>query len=315
MRRVLNFSLVLAVVAVGDGQTAPRQTSIRGVVEAETPIEVVQGGFQRLEGPVAGPDGGLYFSDVDQNRTYIMDAKGTISVWREDTKGANGLFLLKDGRLLAAESGGARIVAVTPDRQVKALATQCGGKPLRAPNDLIADARGGVYFTDPGPRYPPNVAPTEKRNVCYLRTDGQVLLLDDQMTYPNGITLSLDGRTLFVDDTYGEYVFAFDVQTDGSVKNRRPFVKLRDPEQWPPWGVRSRADGMALDSMGRLYVATASGVQVIDPRGEYLGTIRVPSIPRNLAFAGPRRRTLYMTALESLLRIDLLSEGPPGRAK
>ncbi|PYR95907.1 MAG: hypothetical protein DMG12_27625 [Acidobacteria bacterium] len=72
---------------------------------------------------------------------------------------------------------------------------------------------------------------------------------------------------------------------------------------------------MALDSKGRLYVATASGVQVIGSRGQYLGTIRVPSVVRNLAFGGPRRQTLYMTALESLYRVQMLSEGPPGRAK
>jgi gluconolactonase len=109
-------------------------------------------------------------------------------------------------------------------------------------------------------------------------------------------------------------VYAFDVQPDGRVKNKRPFAKLREPEQGST-GLRSRADGMALDSKGRLYVATSSGVQVIDPRGGYLGTIRVPSVVRNVAFGGPRRQTLYMTALESLYRVQMLSEGPAGRAK
>ena len=98
------------------------------------------------------------------------------------------------------------------------------------------------------------------------------------------------------------------------MKNKRPFVKLREPEQGS-LGLRSRADGMALDSKGRLYVATASGVQVIDPKGQYLGTIRVPSVARNVAFAGPNRQTLYMTALESLYRVQMLSQGPTGRAK
>ena len=79
--------------------------------------------------------------------------------------------------------------------------------------------------------------------------------------------------------------------------------------------MRSRADGMALDSEGRLFVATASGVQVIDRRGQYVGTIRVPSVVRNLAFAGPTRQTLYMTSLESLHRVQVLSQGPTERAK
>lgn len=194
------------------------------------------------------------------------------------------------------------------------LATGYRGKSLRQPNDLIPDRQGGVYFTDPAPRPAPNVAPKETGNVHYIRPNGEVLLLDDQITRPNGITLSLDEKTLYVDDTEGESVYSFDVQPDGTVRNKRPFVKLREPEKGS-LGPRSRGDGMALDSQGRLYVATASGVQVIDSRGEYLGTIRLPAVARNLAFAGPDRRTLYLTALEALYRIDMLSQGPSGRAK
>jgi gluconolactonase len=158
------------------------------------------------------------------------------------------------------------------------------------------------------------VAPREPGNVNYIRPDGRVLLLDDQIARPNGITLSLDERTLYVDDTEGEYVYAFDVKPDGSVGNKRQFVKLREPVQGS-LGLRSGADGMALDSEGRLYVATASGIQVIDPKGQHLGTIRLPAGARNLAFAGANRRTLYLTALESLYRIQMLSQGPSQRAK
>lgn len=290
------------------------QSAIPGVIATSERVELVHGGFQGLEGPVAIPEGGLYFSDVAANRTYKLDATGTITVWRDNTKGTNGLFRLRDGRLLGAEGGGARIVAVTPDGQVTSVATAFAGKPLRSPNDLILDKKGGIYFTDPAPRPAPNMAPKEHGNVHYIRPNGEVVLLDDQITRPNGISLSLDERTLFVDDTEGEYVHAFDVLPDGRVKNKRLFVKLTEPEQGS-LGMRSRADGMALDSQGRLYVATASGVQVIDRRGQYLGTIRVPSVVRNLAFSGPKRQTLYMTSLESLYRVQVLSQGPTERAK
>lgn len=300
---------------VGSAQNPPPpQSAISGVISAGAKVELVKGGFQGVEGPVATPDGGLYFSDIPANRTYRLDKEGNISVWRENTKGTNGLFLSKDGRLLGAESAGPRIVAVTPDGRVTPLATGSGGKPLRSPNDLISDRKGGIYFTDPAPRPAPNVAPKEPGNVHYIRPNGDVVLLDDQIQRPNGLTLSLDEKTLYVDDTEGEYVYAFDVQPDGSVKNKRPFVKLRDPEQGS-LGLRSRADGMALDSNGRLYVATGSGIQVIDARGQYLGTIRVPAVVRNVAFGGPRRQMLYMTALESLYRVQMLSAGPAERAK
>ncbi len=301
-----------SAVAVGQRAAIP-QSNIPDVIRAGTQPELVKNGFQGGEGPTPAPDGGLYFSAVTENRTYRLDDKG-ISVWREGTNGTNGLYLLKDGRLLGAESKSRRIVAITPGGTVTALATSYKGSPLRAPNDLIPDRKGGIYFTDPAPRPAPNLAPKDPGNVYYIRPGGEVVLIDDQIRRPNGITLSLDEKTLYVDDTEGEYVYAFDVLPDGSIKNKRPFVKLHDPEKGSE-GLRSRADGMALDSKGRLYVATASGIQVIDPRGNYLGTIRLPAIARNLAFAGPQRRTLYLTAVDSLYRIRMISGGPKDRSK
>jgi gluconolactonase len=307
--------MIACFCITGWTQNTPQtQPAIDGVIAAGAKVELVKGGFQGVEGPVATPDGGLYFSDIGANRTYRLDKNGNISVWRENTNGTNGLFLAKDGRLLGAEGGGHRITAIMPDGRVSALATAFAGKPLRSPNDLIQDKNGGIYFTDPAPRPAPDVAPKESGNVYYLRPNGEVVLIDEQIRRPNGITLSLDEKTLYVDDTEGEYVYAFDVQPDGRVKNKRPFVKLHEPERGS-LGLRSRADGMGMDSKGRLYVATASGIQVIDQRGQYLGTIRVPSVVRNVAFGGPRRQILYMTALESLYRVQVLSEGPPGRAK
>ena len=316
MTRTL-FALVLASALfsfAGEAQNRPPQQAIPGVIAAGSQVELVRGGFKGLEGPVATPDGGLYFSDIPANRTYKLEANGTISVSRENTKGSNGLFLSKDGRLLAAESGGPRIVAVMSDGRVTALATESGGRPLRAPNDLIADSKGGIYFTDPAPRPAPDVAPKETGNVHYIRPNGEVLLLDAQIQRPNGITLSIDEKVLYVGDTEGEYLYAFDVQADGGVRNKRPFAKLLEPEKGS-LGLRSRADGMAIDSMGRVYVSTGAGIQVIDPRGQHLGIIRLPAVARNLAFGGPRRQTLYLTALEGLYRVQMLSEGPAGRAK
>ena len=306
----LTISLGFGISLTGQ----PRQLEIRSVIRAGAAPKLIKEGFHGLEGPMPTPDGGLYFSDVTENRTYKLDRAGKIAIWRENTNRTNGLYLLKDGRLLCAEGNGPRIISVSPDGKVTALATNWKGKALRQPNDLIPDRKGGVYFTDPAPRPAPDLAPKEPGNVHYIRPDGRVLLIDAEIARPNGITLSLDQNILYVDDTEGEYVYAFDVQPNGSAMNKRQFVKLRDPEQGS-LGLRSRADGMALDSEGRLYVATASGVQVIDPAGNYLGTIRIPVVARNLAFGEPDRHVLYLTALEALYRIRLLSRGPAGRAK
>src|SRR5688572_5521455 len=306
--------LLLGTVPLSTQDSFRLQAGIPDVIEEAAPLEVLSGGFQGLEGPVGALDGALYFSDIPANRTYKIDTNRMMSVWRESTSGANGLFVLKDGRMLAAEGGGRRIVAVAADGRVTPMATQFNGQPLRAPNDLIADSNGGIYFTDPAPRPAPDVAPKEPGNVYYLRANGDILLLDAQIQRPNGITLSLDEKVLYVDNTEGEFVYAFDVQPDGRVANKREFVKLQEPEKGS-LGLRSRADGMALDSMGRLYVATAAGIQVIDSRGRHLGIIRVPSVARNVAFGGPGRRTLYLTALESLYHVPMIAQGPPGRSK
>lgn len=315
MNRVLILASALALSFGSAVAQTPPQAEISGVIRAGAQVQLVKGGLDGLEGPVPSGDGGLYFTAIEENRIYKVDRDGmAVTIWRENTNGTNGLFLLKDGRLLGAESGGRRINAIAPGGAVTGLATSYGGQPFRSPNDLIADGKGGVYFTDPAPRPAPNVAPREPGNVHYMRPNGEVLLIDSEIRRPNGLTISLDGRILYVGDTEGEYVYAFDIQPDGSARNKRQFVKLRDPEQGS-LGLRSRADGMALDSEGRVYVATASGIQVIDPRGNHLGTIRLPAVARNLAFAGPDRRTLYLTALNALYRVPMLSSGPADRAK
>ena len=315
MRKIV-LGLLLFVLSIGvvGAQSPPQpQLAIPGVIAADARVELVRDGFEGLlEGPVGTPDGGLYFTDIGASRIYRVDPKGDIAVWREDTNGTNGLFLLEDGRLLGAEGAGRRVVAMTPERRVTPLATEFSGNPFRAPNDLVSDKAGGVYFTDPLMRPPPGVTPMG--NVYYIRPNGSLVLVDGEIARPNGIALSLDEKTLYVNDGLGMDVFAFDVQPDGSVRNKRSFVILPEPIT-DAQGVRSRADGMALDSMGRLYVATASGIHVIDSRGEYLGTIRAPSVMNSIAFAGPERQTLYITGRGSLYRVQMIARGPSGRAK
>jgi len=193
---------------------------------------------------------------------------------------------------------------VGPGGAVTTLTEGGDGRPLLAPNDLIVDSKGGIYFTDPGPR--PLVA-GRKVYVYYLPAGAkQPRVMDDQITRPNGLTLTNNGKTLIVDDTVGETVFAFDVQADGSVKNRRPFAHIHDVKA----GEDSGADGMAIDSQDRIYVTSSTGLQVFDRKGQYLGTIKIPRQPANLAFGGIDKKTLYITAREGLYRLKMLSQGP-----
>jgi gluconolactonase len=297
-------SLALIVIsgAVFLGQTAP---GIPGVVAPNARPELVQEGFMFTEGPVATADGGLYFSDImGADKTYRLDPNGKIAVYRSGTNGTNGLALLRDGVLIGAEGNGRRINKAGAGGSAATLTEGIAGMGLMAPNDLIADAKGGIYFTDPGPR---PIVPGRKAYVYYLAPNAQQpRILDESITRPNGLTLTNDGKTLIVDDTVGDSVFAFNVESDGSVKNKRPFAKLHDVQP----GQESGADGMAIDSQDRIYVTTASGIQVFDSKGAYLGTIKIPRQPANCAFTGPDKRTLYITAREGLYRLTMLSQGP-----
>jgi gluconolactonase len=292
---LLAIALLPALAQTPDG--------IPGVLAPGAVPELVQEGFVFTEGPVGTADGGLYFSDIRVSRTFYLDASGKISVVRENTNGANGLALTRDGQLLFAEGDGKRIAQRNKDGSITTVTEGPTGVPLLAPNDLLVDPKGGIYFTDPGPR---PVVPGRPTYVYYLPSGArQPILLDGSVARPNGLTLTGDGKTLIVDDTLNPTVFAYDVQPDGSVKNKRAFTQLRDV----PAGSESGADGMAIDRDNRVYITTVTGVQVFDAKGQYLGTIKVGRQPANAAFAGPDKQTLYITAREGLYRVRMLAKG------
>ena len=282
---------------------AQEPTGIPGVVAPGVEPQLVQEGFKFTEGPVGTAEGALYFSDIRTNRTYLLETGGKISIVRENTNGANGLALTADGHLLAAEGEGKRISRLDRDGKVTTVTHGSEDRPFLAPNDLIVDAKGGIYFTDPGPR---PVVPGRIVHIYYLPPGAkEPIVIDDKIARPNGLTITADGKTLIVDDTLGTIVFAYDIQADGTVANKRLFAELRDI----PAGHESVADGVALDRDGRVYITTVKGVQVFDRGGQYLGTIAVARQPANVAFGGPDKRTLYITAREGLYQLPMLAQG------
>ena len=133
---------------------------------------------------------------------------------------------------------------------------------------------------------------------------------------PNGIMLSPDEKTLYV-NTNSEYMLSFDVKGDGALENRRNFARYVDIPQHPP-ARGLGADGLAVDSEGRVYSATSVGVQVFSPQGQYLGTIGLSRRVQNLAFAGPDKKTLYVGSggeVGVVFKIPMLAQGYKGRAK
>ena len=319
--RVLVALLSFVPPAAASGQGAetftPTETvapDIPGVVAGGTRVQVVAQGLRGTEGPIAAPDGTLLLTEQAASVVTRIDAQGNRSTFLENTNGCQGLTFDQKGRLIGVLPATRQVATLTPTRTVLAAAFQ--GRPFAGPNDLVADRKGGVYFTDPGGYPPPGQFLSEIPAVYYVRPDGAVIRITDEIPRPNGIILSPDEKTLYVANTLGAFVVAFDVQPDGSVRNQRNVARLAGIRMTNQ-GVRSGADGLAVDEAGRLYVTSTIGVQVFSPQGRHLGTIPIgnPDGPQNLAFAGPDKKTLYVVGDGAVWKVAMLAQGPKGRAK
>jgi gluconolactonase len=287
--------------------------AITGVCAGGTHIEVIHEGFEGTEGPVALPDGDLLFVENKASRVTRVAVDGTVSAFVSYPGGVNALAFDPHGELVAVLTAQPGLAVIYPVDKARTLLDRVDGKPFNRPNDLVIDRHGGVYFTDPG-GYPKPGQPRVPTAVYYLSPGGKLTRLVQDIELPNGIQLSPDEKTLYVANTQGEYVLAFDVTAAGSVTGRRNFARL-DGFRQTPNGPSSGADGLAVDSAGRLYVATTIGVQVFDSHGAALGTLGLPKQPQNLAFAGKHKRALFVVGGGSVYRIPMLAQGFTKRAK
>jgi sugar lactone lactonase YvrE len=257
------------------------------------------------DGPIAGPDGSMLFANNDASNVMRLDpSTGMASILFENTNTGGGLSRSKNGALFLASRGvGGGIEQLEPTRRMFANTFQ--GEPLECvggtPNDLVADARGGVYLSISG------------AGVFHANPQG-VMSRYEGAPNANGIILSPDEKTLYV--TNGGVVMAYDVQADGSLTNLREFAKLRGGQG---------GDGAAVDSEGRVYVATGASADVFSPKGEFLGSIPGPRGLHGVAFGGRDKKTLFgivfyggwgtPSARNQIVAIPVLSQGYQGRAK
>ena len=332
---IATLSLVQPLVGVAAAQTVVGVTpGIPGVVEAGTEIVRILEGYNGLDDPIGLADGSLVFSEPDALRIHRMDPViETVTVLVAESNESHGITQDTAGRLISAQAwdGSTRIGVIYPPSEVAVLADRYDGQPFSRPNDIIVARDGGLYFTDPGltagqaeelvERYDGRpLGPRLPAAVYYLPPGGEPVRIEDDMIRPNGIQLSRDERRLYVSDSNGVNLIAWDIRDDGLVENRRELGTLlgRSKRNNGLGGIRTYADGMAVDSDDRIYVATGGGVEVLSARGEHLGTMPVRCLPRdcqNLAFGGPAKRTLYVAGAGSLYKIEMIASGLTERAK
>lgn len=287
--------LALTAVSQADEEAVP----IPGI-GPKGKVTKVQGGFQFTEGPAADKKGNIYFSDIPANRVYRLEPDGKASPFREPSNHTNGSMFDSHGELVSCEMDG-QVVAISADgRQVRTVTSMYKGKRYNAPNDLVLDRAGGVYFTDPHFRAPEPL-PQGVEAVYYLGAGGVVTRLIDDLKAPNGVILSTDQKTLYVVPSEQEQVMAYPIKSPGKLGSGEVFCRLKQPP-----GQQGRGgDGLTIDTNGNLYIATGLGLQVFDHDGKNLGIIQVPEPPANVTFGGPEFKTLYITARTSLYRADM----------
>ncbi len=264
------------------------------VLDSDPGWELVSQGHKFTEGPAVDATGNVFFSDIPNNRIHKISADGKVTVFHENTGGANGLMFGPNGRLYACQNGRKRIVAYTADGKESVIAEGVNS------NDLAINLHGEIYFTDP-----------ENKRIWFVDAKGNKRIVHEGILFPNGIRFSPDHAFLMVDDTLSRWIWCFSVEPDGSLANGVPFYRLEIPDEVESGPLRSGADGMTVDADGYLYVATKLGIQIADPIGRTVGILNKPdgNDPSNVVFGGPDLQTLFVTSGGKVFRRPIKKKG------
>jgi len=291
--------------------------AIPGVVAAGTRVSVIKEGFDGTEGPVQHPDGSFLFTETRANRIDRIDSAGNVTSFMENTNGSNALAFDAAGQLYSVQTtpGNMKIGIIFPAGSEKVLADNFEGKPFARPNDMVLAGNGGIYFSDFSTLAQPPEGTLSPAVYYIAPLTNKAIKVAEGIARPNGVQLSTNERVLFVNDMFGHSLLGFDIQPDGMLTNRRNFASYSGVTTDEKGATVSGADGLAIDSEGRVYAATRVGVQVFSARGDLLGVIPVSRQPQNIAFAGRNKKTLYIVGNGAAYKVEMLSQGFRGRAK
>jgi gluconolactonase len=262
-----------------------------GIIAPGAAVELLADGFKFTEGPAADAAGNVYFTDQPNDRILKWSTDGKLSTFMQPCGRSNGLYFDAQGQLWACADEKNELWSIAPDGTVTVVVKQFDGKLLNGPNDLWIRPDGGIYFTDPFYKRPYwNRGPREQdvHGVYYLAPDRQRLIrVADDLTQPNGIIGTPDGKTLYVADIGAKKTFVYGIQSDGTLADKRLFCELG-------------SDGMTIDNRGNVYL-TGKGVTVFDPTGNQIEHIPVPEgWTANVCFGAADRQTLFITASRGL---------------
>lgn len=290
------------------------------LIDSTAIVEELGKGFMWAEGPVWVESlNALLFSDVPENKIYKWSEKDGLSVFLTpsgftDTSnvkkgdGSNGLMLDSEGDLLLCQHGDRRVASLksgleNPKAEYITLVDKIDGKKFNSPNDLVIKSNGDLYFTDP----PYGIKDDKDKELAYngvykLSQSGEVSLMVDSITRPNGIALSPDEKTIYINNSDLEKVFIYAFKLDSKGDFTKPSIFF-DATEYTKSGP-GLPDGLKVHKNGNLFATGPGGVLIISPKGKLLGIIRTSKSTANCAF-DKDYKYLYLTTTDRLLRVKL----------
>lgn len=296
------------------------------LIDSDATIEVVGKGYTWSEGPVWVADKQmLLFSDVIENKIYQWKQGDTAKLFltpsgytdtakRGGENGSNGLTLDKQGRLLLCQSGNRQVARLNasfdaPKPDFTVLAANYNGKKFNSPNDLVADSKNNIYFTDPIYGLPNKEKDSTRElnfeGVYKISADGKTTLLIDSIPNPNGIALSLDEKILYVASSNGEHPgwFAYTLDEKGNIKSGGMLLSAAAMNEKAT--VKQGADGFKIDRYGNIFSSGPDGVNIISPEGKLLGLIKVYNRRTSNCAFNETKDILFITADDVVLKVVL----------
>lgn len=293
------------------------------IVSPDARAEIIAEGFSWSEGPVwVEAQQMLLFSDVPKNiiykwtkakgkEVYLTPSGYTGSVPRGGEMGSNGLTLDKEGRLILCQHGDRQVGRMEspldqPTPKFTAMATQYKGKKFSSPNDVVVNSKGEIFFTDP-----PYGLPSQSDNdpakelpwngVYKVKKNGEVVLLTDTLTRPNGLAFLPGEKQLIVanSDPAKPYWYIFDVKED-VLANGRIFFNAADHDQKG----KGLPDGFKIDSQGNVFATGPGGLYIFSKKGKLLGRLILTEPTSNCALS-PDEKTVYITNNMQVLRFKI----------
>lgn len=300
MKKISLFFLLIGLAGsvFSQGEIEDRKK----IVAKNAQLTKIADGFTFTEGPAVHRNGDVFFTDQPNNKIHRWSyTRNEVSVFMEDAGRANGMFMDLQGNLIVCADMDNQLWSIDDKGNVTVLVENFKGNLLNGPNDVWVVPYGGMYFTDPLYKRPywerdPEMQ-QDGEHLYYLSKDRmQLFRVDENLVKPNGLIGTPDGKKLYVADIGDNKTYVYDIEEDGYLRNRKLFCELG-------------SDGMTIDYRGNVYL-TGDGVTVFNSKGDKIAHIPVPEKwTSNVIFGGTDRKTLFITAMGSVYKLDMRSRG------